>query len=373
MAAAQINTPPDLTDNDKAIIFQELDGALNSTMLYSLLCGLYTGILAVTLWNISTTKSRHIGRAMIIIILLLHITTIIDLSFTWSEIDSVFVDHGQNLLTKFVVYISPGTVTSIGAGVVGAICSILADSTMIWRCWLVWGRRWLAILLPVIFLISSTVFKIIGTYKGYVNPYGSIFGYVIYTSFMLASTLWCTSLIIYRIVTVARAGGGLRDYHHVLEVLVESSALYSISLILCIAFLARNDISLIYFDTLAAAARGIAPTLLVGRVAAGHARPDSSWQGSVISGSLRFRMQSGSRGSQPDSMTGHDLEAPEREIDNEYGHFNLADGSQESGARKDDSEVQRGLGDVSVDSESDICQDSYDIQQERYGEYIHHM
>ncbi len=72
---------------------------------------------------------------------------------------------------------------------------------------------------------------------------------------MLASMLWCTSLIIYRIVTVARAGGGLRNYRHVLEVLVESSALYSISLILYIAFLARNDISSIYFDTLAAFAR----------------------------------------------------------------------------------------------------------------------
>ncbi|PBK63787.1 hypothetical protein ARMSODRAFT_1023692 [Armillaria solidipes] len=316
---------------------------------------------------------------MIIIIFLLHITTIIDLSFTWSEIDRIFVDHGQNLLTKFVVYISPGTVTSIGAGVVGAICSILADSTMIWRCWLVWGRRWLAILLPVMFLISATgtitliltpaflfgtflcvAFKIVGTYKGYTNPFGSIFGYVIYTSFMLASTLWCTSLIIYRIVTVARAGGGLRDYRHVLEVLVESSAFYSITLILCIAFLARNDISLIYFDTLAAAARGIALTLLVGRVAAGHARPDSSWQGSVLSGSIHFSMHSASRSSQPDSMTGHDLEAPQQEIVNEYRHSTPVADSQEGG-------------DVSVNSGShDICQDSSDIQLERDVEYGHH-
>ncbi|PBK90748.1 hypothetical protein ARMGADRAFT_291857 [Armillaria gallica] len=186
---------------------------------------------------------------------------------------------------------------------------------------------------------------------------------------MLASTLWCTSLIIYRIVTVARAGGGLRDCHHVLEVLVESQALYSISLILYIAFLARNDISSIYFDTLAAVARRVAPTLLVGRVAAGHTRPDSSWQGSVTSGSLRFRNSTPeSRSSQPNSMTSHDLEAPKREIDNEYGHFTSAADSREGGAREDGSEVQRGrdtiychcasaesLGDVSVNSESEIC------------------
>ncbi len=60
---------------------------------------------------------------------------------------------------------------------------------------------------------------------------------------------------IYRVVTVARAGGGLKDYRHVLEVLVESSALWSISLILYIAFLARNVISSIYFEFPAAFAR----------------------------------------------------------------------------------------------------------------------
>ncbi|KAK0224089.1 hypothetical protein IW262DRAFT_873040 [Armillaria fumosa] len=356
-----------------------------------MLC-LYTGILAVTLWNTSTmNKSRHISQAMVVIILLLYIATIIDLSFTWLEIHSMFIDHGQNLLTKYVVYISPGTVTSIGAGVVGAICSILADSTMIWRCWLVWGRRWPAILLPVIFLLSATgtitstfylanlsskfcaVFKIIGTYKGYINPYGSTFEYVVYTSFMLASTLWCTSFIIYRVVTVVRAGGGLRDYYHVLEVLVESSALYSISLILCIAFLTRNAISLIYFDTLAAAARGVAPTILVGRVAAGHARPDESWQGSVISGSLCFEVHSGSRSFQPNSMVSHDLEAPDQKIDNEYGHLTPMGNSQEGDACEASlSQIQRGLGDVSVGSGSHhICQVSSDIQSERDVEYGH--
>ncbi len=33
--------------------------------------------------------------------------------------------------------------------------------------------------------------------------------------------------------------------------------------------------------------QGIAPTLIVGRVASGHARPDDAWKGSVLS-SLHF-------------------------------------------------------------------------------------
>ncbi|PBK90779.1 hypothetical protein ARMGADRAFT_1064423 [Armillaria gallica] len=364
MAAAIL---PDLT-LDKAIAFQELDVALNATILYYLLCGLYTGILAVTLWNISTTKPQHIGRAMVIIIVVLHITTIVDLAITWSEIHSVFVDQGQDLWSKFDAYISPDAVSSIGAATVGAICGILADSTMIWRCWLVWGRRWLIVLLPVVFLIAGTLFKGIDTHRtGLFSPAPLD---VLYASCMLASTLWCTSLIIYRVVTVARAGGGLKDYRHVLEVLVESSALWSMSLIVYIALLARTAISSVYFDILTTVARGAAPTILVGRVAAGHARPDDSWQGSVISGPLRFGAHSGSRGAQPNSMMSHDIEALELEIDKEYGHSTLAEG----GACEDGSEVQRGLGDVSVDSGChDIRQDSSDIQQGKDVEYGHHM
>ncbi|PBK70805.1 hypothetical protein ARMSODRAFT_1017593 [Armillaria solidipes] len=45
---------PDLTNDDKAAVFQVLDAKLNSQILYALVYGIYTGILAVTLWTSST-------------------------------------------------------------------------------------------------------------------------------------------------------------------------------------------------------------------------------------------------------------------------------------------------------------------------------
>ncbi|PBK70880.1 hypothetical protein ARMSODRAFT_1017656 [Armillaria solidipes] len=54
--AAQTDIPSDLTDDDKALLFQFLDTWLNSGILYALLYGIYTGILAVTLWNIFINK-----------------------------------------------------------------------------------------------------------------------------------------------------------------------------------------------------------------------------------------------------------------------------------------------------------------------------
>jgi hypothetical protein len=48
----RFDIPLDLTGDRSAYIFQFLDTQLNCGMLYALLHGVYTGILAVTLWNI---------------------------------------------------------------------------------------------------------------------------------------------------------------------------------------------------------------------------------------------------------------------------------------------------------------------------------
>ncbi len=77
---------------------------------------------------------------------------------------------------------------------------------------------------------------------------------MLYLSFILATTLSCTMLIIYRIVAVTGVRHGLAGrlgiFHHFIEVLVESSALYSISLILYLAFIIRQELGLRYFDVI---------------------------------------------------------------------------------------------------------------------------
>ncbi|KAK0209231.1 hypothetical protein DFS33DRAFT_1308554 [Desarmillaria ectypa] len=324
LMAAQIGTPPNVTDADRVDIFTELDSLLNSQILYSLLLGLYTGIIAVTLGSIFTNKSRPVGRGMVFVILLLHILTFINFFANWLYIRSTFISNGWGFWAEYLFYRSPGIKLNVVIGIAGAICTVLADSTMIWRCWIVWGRRWPVILPPVLFLISAVVFRTIATYKIYINASEYNIGVELSSAFVLATTLWCTLLIVYRIVTIVRAGGaqaggGLRAYRHVLEVFVESSALYSLSLILYVAVLSHDTSAWNYIDTMAATARGIAPTLLVGRVAAGHARPDDSWQGNIAS-SLRFGTHPRGQGSQQDSSaTSDDLEA-QLEGDGEYSH-----------------------------------------------------
>ncbi len=140
------------------------------------------------------------------------------------------------------------------------------------------GRRWLVVLPPIPFLISATVkcsisstllvyptlyavAKITAAYYQYyyINaPEVAIF-LMLYIPFLLATTLWCTLLIIYRILTVAGvkrgADGRLNVYQHFIEVFVESSALYSISMIVYLALTIRESFGLYYLDVIAGIAK----------------------------------------------------------------------------------------------------------------------
>ncbi len=102
------------------------------------------------------------------------------------------------------------------------------------------------------------VLKIIEIYDTFINVPKLILR-TLYASFILATTLWCTILIIYCILTVTGvrhgAGGRLRVYHRCIEVLVESSALYSISLIVYLALTIHDDFGWFYLDAIAGIAK----------------------------------------------------------------------------------------------------------------------
>ncbi|PBK95002.1 hypothetical protein ARMGADRAFT_1164511 [Armillaria gallica] len=315
---------PSYTDN-RTWEFQCLDAELNSMILYALLYGMYTGILTVTLWNIFFNKCWPIRRAMVVVIILLHALITINFAATWSRIHSSFIKNGHFFETVYL-RLNNDHAASLEMGIPAFMSAIITDFYMIWCCWMVWGRCWLVVLPPILSLISATVAKITVVYYQYhinINtPEAAIFPIisVLYISFVLVTTLWCTLLIIYRILTVAgakrRADGRLNIYQHFIGVFVESSALYSISLIVFLALTVREDFGLYYLDAIAGIAKGVAPTLVIGRFAAGRrARPDDSWQGSVIgSASIRSCSQEHSGASfreddRANSMLDGDLEA----------------------------------------------------------------
>ncbi|KAK0192542.1 hypothetical protein F5146DRAFT_507220 [Armillaria mellea] len=254
---------------------------------------------------------------MVVVIILLHALITINFAAHWSYISSAFIENGQSFFTAYLELIDAAPADTLTAGISASMSSILTDLYMIWCCWIIWGRRWLVVLLPIFSIIFATGSKIIAVCLEYFGTYSSEVFSMVYILSLLTTTLWCTLLIIYRVLTVAGvsrgAEGRQRVYHRFLEALLESSALYSIALIPDLALTFQADNGMYYIDVIASIAKGVAPTLIVGRITVVHrARSDNSWQGSVIgSASIRSRSQGNSQTNsrEASSMLDGDLEA----------------------------------------------------------------
>ncbi|KAK0502756.1 hypothetical protein EDD18DRAFT_1134972 [Armillaria luteobubalina] len=322
---------PNLSDEDKALAFYALEVYLNQTLLSAFLQGIFTGIVAFTVWNIFSGQRSVSRSAMALVIVTLCTLTGVSCALYWTYTVYSFIHHGQNfwaVTMAFDTRSDMAVLVRVGLGIVGCISTVIADSAMVWRCWIVWGGRWIVILLPLIFMITGLAFKILQirtTVQGTVPAVSYETCTTIYISLILATTLLCTLLIVYRILSIEWAKpkpAGTRKYslgayRNVIEIIVESAALYSIMLIVYIIFTFQDEVGSEYLDPISEFIRGVAPTLLVGRVAAGHSRPDDSWKGSVIS-SLRFgtgrRTQPSTETSAEEDLTRsgdsiHDVEA----------------------------------------------------------------
>ncbi|KAK0488214.1 hypothetical protein EDD18DRAFT_645706 [Armillaria luteobubalina] len=298
---------PELTDSQIKDIFENLDMGVNNTILCALLYGIYTGVVAVTLWAVASRNNcedRRRPHFLVAIILLLYFLAAFTLYREWAGCITIFTTLAWKSVWE-IWSLGNGSTSVILTGEVTALLStVLADATLIWRCWIVWGRSWRVVLVPIACTTLATASRGIVAYYDTFGPLMSpqasflqkaVNWAMLYASLVMATLLWCTILIIYRILRAGGTAGRLRVFQRVIEMLVESAALYSTMIVILLVFEARNEVAAIYIEVLASAMRGIMPTMLVGRVAAGHARPDDSWSEGTPRSSIRFGNYSASQ------------------------------------------------------------------------------
>ncbi|KAK0468889.1 hypothetical protein IW261DRAFT_1573349 [Armillaria novae-zelandiae] len=320
---------PELTDSQIEAVFANLDAEFNSMMLDAFSHGMYTGVVVVTLWVVASRNDfRDLRRQILVLtILILYILTTIGLYCQWANANLSFLTDGENFWTAFSA--TPSTSMELTIGIIAIVSTVVADATLIWRCWIVWGRPWLIVLIPIACTAVAIASRGIVTYN---YAFGSnpspralflekiVSWSTLYSSLILATLVWCTILIIYRIWRVGGAAGRLHAYQKVIEMLVESASLYSATIVVLLVLEARNVLAGEYIEEVTTAMRGIMPTILVGRVAAGHARPDDSWNDSTRPRSiLRFGHQSVSHNDTEMSVGSGQEETLIAELDLEEG------------------------------------------------------
>ncbi|PBK85935.1 hypothetical protein ARMGADRAFT_1035925 [Armillaria gallica] len=103
---------PDLSYADIQTIFKDIDAFFNSYVMGAFCEGIHTGIIAITMWTVLFSALN---------------------SFT-PEVNRI----------KWVM------------GVSSAMSTLVADTSMIWRCWIVWEQHWFIILVPMLCLLAGT-------------------------------------------------------------------------------------------------------------------------------------------------------------------------------------------------------------------------
>ncbi|KAK0481116.1 hypothetical protein EDD18DRAFT_1436428 [Armillaria luteobubalina] len=211
---------PKLTESQVNDMFHALDIQLNTTILFASLHGFYTGVMVVSLWTIGAY--------------LPHLRVFSPLSCNDAQFEAK------------IVYVIEGPVSSSGAvGLCGDGLGVSCSFRLFALLW-EWSVNWA----------------------------------VLYSSFILATLIWCTILIIYRILKISSMAAAIRSYRRAIEVIVDSAFLYSAILVILLVFEVRNNEVGNYLSTIAIEMRGTMPTILVGRIAAGHTRPDECWSDS---------------------------------------------------------------------------------------------
>ncbi|KAJ7918294.1 hypothetical protein B0H13DRAFT_295385 [Mycena leptocephala] len=139
---------------------------------------------------------------------------------------------------------TPGNVTNICL----ILVNIIADMFMIFRTFIVWNRRWIVIIIPVLLCLANIG---MGVWSMFVSVRSATTGdaalasllpetIFIFVAFTLATNVVCTSLIAFRIIHVhlQLTGMGVRTSARgrsqslkILSVLVESAAIYTLILI----------------------------------------------------------------------------------------------------------------------------------------------
>ncbi|KAK0488509.1 hypothetical protein IW261DRAFT_1439797 [Armillaria novae-zelandiae] len=310
--------------------FDYLGAVLNQAILGALGHGIYTCILLFTLWTIFSSKQvrSKARKFMALIIILLYISATIFLVFNWAYVIYAYSKKGEAYATVLQALSSSPQAQAFRwvSGITSGVNTDIAGTIMIWRCWIVWGRRWRPVIIPILLFLGQAVF---GCFALHVDLYetfnlgptpekSKVSWTTMYLSFSLGTTLLCTTLIIYRIVTVRRFPGGIsaaaRTYRGIVEILVVSALLYSVTLIIFIILISRGGATSVYSQIIYIPITGIAPTLIVARVASGQTRPNDSWQASGVS-MLQF-------GSGTENHTDGILSINRREFDLEHGEPN---------------------------------------------------
>ncbi|KAF8900188.1 hypothetical protein CPB85DRAFT_163908 [Mucidula mucida] len=247
---------------------------LHPAILLAFCHGIYTCIFFSALYYIIESTQRNWKRVTLAgIILFLWVSNTVLLSLNWEGVDQTFITHGTSLEAEFYF---DDEASQLAIIVLRAFNVLIADLIVIWRCYVVYGGSLKIIAVPSLCVITETigVCIVIVTSVADIHFVGDSQANwsLIYYSMTVATNSLCTTLILFRIMQVSGISAGLKTYRGIIEILIESAALYAVVYLALVIAYAYQYYSLEdgsymtaykYPVVMSYSITGIAPTLII--------------------------------------------------------------------------------------------------------------
>ncbi|KAF5329247.1 hypothetical protein D9619_009241 [Psilocybe cf. subviscida] len=276
------------------------DTTLNAFFLQGFIYGLYTLLFVLALWKL---YRRGSNKFYILALAALWITLMTNWVMNWMRTCNAFAINNRS-----PAVIDRGLHTGTQANIPPLLASLIADVILIWRCTILWNRnRWVFYPLALLF-VASTAF-VIGRSVSHAGGLTDTLSIGISDILSSITTMSATTLITLRIIMVTRRSPIRSSYRQIIEILLESAAIYSIVLLthgilLIVDFIHPFDIRSpsgvamwelsMYINFIQPPVTGIAPTLIAFRVA--EEKPKSEATGTGPLSRLTFKRSQSNRG-----------------------------------------------------------------------------
>jgi len=242
--------------------------------------GIFTTFFCVTLWVLFNKSSTgRASRFLVLTVCSLYILAVTHLSIDVCRAVQAFVGYADIPHGSIVFYGKLNEPTEIVKTAVYASETVLADSFFVWRCYVVWDKRWPIIVLPITMVIG-TASSAAGLCWAFSKaaPGNVVFESVLAPwvasawSTTLATNVTCTVLISFRIWRGQRRlkqAGMSSTLLPVMIIVIESGAIYSSGLISALAAYASGNNSQYIIRDFLPSLIGIVFTTIIIRVALG--------------------------------------------------------------------------------------------------------
>ncbi|KAJ3896862.1 hypothetical protein GG344DRAFT_84992 [Lentinula edodes] len=217
------------------------ESKLVSIFIQTLLYGAYTVVFALTVWILVWRRpaGQSINKLLLWTSIVMFVLATMHISVNYARVFMAFITYRNaeggpaaffNILSNF---------TQVFGSAIYVTQTLVGDSVVLVRCYIVWGRQWYIVACPALLLLGSTASGIGILYSFAHIEDAEVFALqlqdwiVSFFSLTLSTNFICTALVAYRIWYVNRAV--MNFTHHswnpVMLLVIESGAIYSATLL----------------------------------------------------------------------------------------------------------------------------------------------